>query len=99
MEAHPGIVFRFGPARRRPGLADGPDIREIARLFDGSTEGSPDMFQQAARQLNLRPEQVERAMRYDAEYRAEIDAWLRTLDGEAEREEAAWLWKHALPGL
>lgn len=35
MEAHPGIVFRSGPAGRRPGLAGGPDVWEVVRVSRG----------------------------------------------------------------
>jgi hypothetical protein len=31
MEEFPGIVFRSGPAGRRAGLVDGPDVWEIVR--------------------------------------------------------------------
>jgi hypothetical protein len=33
MDAHPGIVFRPGPAGRRPGLMAGPDVWEVARVL------------------------------------------------------------------
>lgn len=33
MQAHPGIVCRPGPAIRRPALAGGPDIWEVARVL------------------------------------------------------------------
>ncbi|RIK35567.1 MAG: hypothetical protein DCC58_20330, partial [Chloroflexi bacterium] len=33
MQAHPGVVFRSRPAGRRAGLALGPDIWEVARVF------------------------------------------------------------------
>ena len=37
MDEHPGIVFRAGPAGRRPGLIGGPDVWEVIavhRSFD-----------------------------------------------------------------
>ena len=33
MGAHPGIVFRPGPVGRRPGLASGPDVWEVAQVI------------------------------------------------------------------
>ena len=90
MEAHPGIVFRPGPAGRRPGIAGGPDVWEIARVIRG-TRGSPDeVVKRTAALTGQPPELVWIAMRYYAGYREEIDEWLRRLDEEAERAEAAW---------
>ncbi len=37
MDEHPGVVFRSGPAGRRPGLLGGPDVWEVVavhRSFD-----------------------------------------------------------------
>src|SRR3990170_2788547 len=33
MDEHPGIVFRSGPAGRRPGLAGGPDLWEVIAVY------------------------------------------------------------------
>lgn len=98
MEAHPGIVFRPGPAGRRPGLAGGPDVWEIARVIRG-TRGSPDEVVRRTAELTGQPsELVWIAMRYYADYRGEIDEWLRRLDEEAEQAEAAWLRQQELVG-
>jgi hypothetical protein len=35
MTAHPGIAFRSGPDDVRPGLVAGPDVWEVARVFQG----------------------------------------------------------------
>lgn len=88
MEAHPGIVFRSGPAGRRPGLAKGPDVWEVARLFDGRTDLSQ---QELTVLLDLSPVdiwQLKTALQYYREYKGEIDEWIRRVDEEAEKAEA-----------
>lgn len=97
MEAHPGILFRPGPAGRRPGLADGPDVWEVARVIRGvgSDEGRVGRI---AELTGLAPWQVQIALRYYAEYRDEIDDWIRRVDEQADRAEAAWRRERALLG-
>ncbi len=90
MAAHPGIVFRPGPTGRRPGLSDGPDIWEIIRVFNGVEARGEDALRQTAELTGLRADQVRIAVRYYADYREEIDDWIRRVDEEAERTEAAW---------
>jgi hypothetical protein len=90
MESHPGIVFRDGPAGRRPGLAGGPDVWEVARVlreFDMDGDGT---LQQVAKLTGLVPEQVRIALRYYADHRDEIDEWIRHVDAEAHQAEATW---------
>ena len=48
MDDHPGIVFRSGPAGRRPGLVGGPDVWEVVavhRSFD-NIERTADWLEQ-----------------------------------------------------
>ena len=89
MAAHPGIVFRSGPAGRRPGLAGGPDVWEVICLVQGLTSAE-DRIEQVAELSGLAPVQVRAALGYYADYSAEIDAWLRRVDEEAARTEARW---------
>jgi len=90
MESHPGIVFRPGPAGRRPGLIAGPDVWEVARLLK-DVEGTGDAaVAQTAELIDLRIDQVEAALSYYLEHRAEVDAWIARLDDYAAREEAAF---------
>jgi hypothetical protein len=90
MEAHPGIVFRSGPAGRRPGLAGGPDVWEVARVFQGESGPAEEAIERASHLTGLTPEQVRIALRYYANYREEIDDWIRRVDDEAERAETTW---------
>ena len=90
MEAHPGIVFRSGPAGRRPGLAAGPDVWEVARLFRGIEARGEAAVRQAAELTGLAPEQVRFVLRYYADYPDEIDGWIGRVDEEAALAEEAW---------
>jgi hypothetical protein len=96
MESHPGIVFRHGPAGRRPGLADGPDVWDVARVLRGVDARNEEALQRTAELTGLSREQVRTAFRYYAEYPAEIDDWIRRVDEEADRAEATWRREQAL---
>ena len=55
MDAHPGIVFRDGPAGRRAGLASGPDVWEVIMVFlaEGrSVEGTAENLELPVRLVN-----------------------------------------------
>ena len=86
MERHPGIVFRSGPAGRRAGLMSGPDVWEVVRAAVGDEKARENV----AEKTGLTPQQVGVVLRYYAEYRDEIDAWIRIVDEEAQRAEADW---------
>lgn len=90
VEAHPGVVFRSGPAGRRPGLVGGPDVWEVVRVFNGLASHGEEAIRQAAELTGLPPSQIHTAVRYYAEYPDEIDNWIRRVDEEAVRAEASW---------
>jgi hypothetical protein len=82
MDEHPGIVFRPGPAGRRPGLVGGPDIWEVVavhRSFDDT--------QRAADWLDQPAGAIETALRYYDTHRAEIDKWISRNEEAAEAAE------------
>ncbi|MGH8908338.1 MAG: hypothetical protein ACRD0K_17970 [Egibacteraceae bacterium] len=84
MDAHPGIMFRPGPAGRRPGLIGGPDVWEVARaLRDVGLEGE-DALRQTAELTGLAVHQVRAAAGYYREFTDEIDAWIAEVDREAD---------------
>jgi hypothetical protein len=89
MQLHPGIVFRAGPGGRRAGLAGGPDVWEVVRVFRGLAPDE-DGVRRTGELMSLLAQQVEVAIRYYAEFQDEIDSWIRELDQEAERAEAVW---------
>lgn len=83
MDRHPGIVFRPGPAGRRPGLAGGPDVWEVVRVVRNAEARGDKAIAEAASWLGLSAAQVRIAVEYYADYPAEIDAWLAKVDAQA----------------
>lgn len=96
MQAHPGIVFRSGPAGRRPGLACGMDVWEIASVIRAYAETSDTWVDQVTELTSTPPNNVLVAYRYYIEYRDEIDEWIRRNNENAERAEDAWRREQAL---
>lgn len=96
MAEHPGIVFRPGPAGRRPALAGGPDVWEVTRLFLQLDEEGEDAITRTAELASLAPEQVRLALRYYANYPDDIRDWVRIVEEEAQRAQASWEREQAL---
>lgn len=96
MEQHPGIVFRPGPVGRRPGLAGGPDVWEVARLLQEPLLSGDKSVARTAKLIDLTAHQVRTVVRYYADYRDEIDDWIEMVDEEARVAEDAWLREQAL---
>lgn len=90
MDDHPGIVFRDGPAGRRAALAGGPDVWEVVETLKGTGLAGEEAVAATARWGNLTPAQVRTAVRYYAEYAAEVDERIRLNRQEAQRQHAAW---------
>jgi uncharacterized protein (DUF433 family) len=84
MDRHPPIVFVEGAAGRRPVLAGTrisvADVVETARELGNSADS-------AAEYLSLPLWKVQAALRYYADYRDEVDAWIERNGRYAEREE------------
>jgi hypothetical protein len=91
MDRHPGIVFRPGPAGRRPGLAGGPDVWEVIRVVQNVETRGDKAIAEAASWLGLSPAQTRIAVEYYADYPAEIDAWLARADAQAAEAEKLFL--------
>jgi len=87
MDRHPGIVFRPGPAGRRPGLAGGPDVWEVVQVGRNVELRGDRAIAEAASWLGLAATQVRIAMEYYADYPAEIDAWLAKVAAQAAEAE------------
>jgi hypothetical protein len=90
IDDHQGIVFRDGPAGRRPRLAAGPDVWEVIGVLNGALERGEAAILYTAGYLNLPLAHVRSAVSYYAAYPAEIDAWIARNDEEAEAAEATW---------
>lgn len=90
MEAHPGIVFRDGPAGRRAALAAGPDVWEVIETLRGTALKGEAAMAATAEWGNLPVGGVRTALAYYADHREEIDDWIAANRQEAERARAAW---------
>lgn len=90
MRRHPRVTFRPGPAGRRPGLVDGPDIWEVIGGLVGGDVPPERRIDRAVDLFGLRRDQVEAALAYYAEFTDEIDSWIRRNDEYAARAEALW---------
>lgn len=90
MEDHPGIVFRSGPAGRRPALAAGPDVWEVIRVVRNVDVTGESAVKAAAEWLGIRRDLVDIAVRYYSEYGDEVDRWIDQVDDEARRSQQMW---------
>jgi len=82
---HPGIVFRSGPAGRRPAVVGGPDVWEIIGTFIAEGRDSA----AAASYLGLPIGLVNAAVGYYADHASEIDGWLERNQALADEAEAS----------
>jgi uncharacterized protein (DUF433 family) len=86
-DEHQLIYFRDGEAGRRPALLGTRlDVAEgitTIRQNDNSVED-------AAEYLEIPVEHVEACLRYYADYKDEIDAWIERTEGIAQRERERW---------
>lgn len=86
-DEHPMIGFRDGAAGRRPVLLGSrlsvADVISTIRQNDNSVEDT-------AAYLEIPAEHVEAAVRYYADFRAEVDDWLARAAAIAEREQDRW---------
>lgn len=91
MDEHPGIVFRSGPAGRRPGLAGGPDVWEVVAVYAsfGDIERTADWLEQPL-------SAVEVALRYYNAHREQIDDWIRRNEEAAAAAERVWRARRAV---
>ena len=91
MDAHPGVVFRDGPAVRRAALAGGSDVWEVIRaIHQARAEASGDAaLQLVADETSISPTAIRVAVGYYATYPDEIDdaiARAESVEREVERE-------------
>jgi hypothetical protein len=90
MDAHPGVLFREGPAGRRAVLVGGPDVWEVVRSVKAVRSANPGLAGEAALDLvaeltGLQRRYVDVAVGYYAHYPDEVDG----LIGDADMAEEA----------
>ena len=92
MDEYPGLVFRSGPAGRRPGLMAGPDLWEVVAVFRsfGDVKRTADWLDQSSGAIEI-------VLRYYEEHRSEIDDWIRRNEEAAEAAERIARARHAGP--
>ena len=90
MQAHPSIVFRDGPAGRRPALAAGPDVVDVVGAIVGGDVPVAKRRRRASEVLGLSLGQVDAVMAYYAEFTADVDAELAARAEVAAHEEMLW---------
>lgn len=87
LDRHPGIVFRDGPAGRRPVVVGGPDVWEVIMAARSAPESGENLIEALAERLGVPAEKIRVAVRYYAEYPDEVDRWISTVEEEADRLE------------
>lgn len=90
MEDHPGIVFRDGPAGRRAALGAGPDVWEVIETLKGTGLQGEAAIVATAEWGAIAPGQVRLALRYYADFQAEVEERIALNREEAVRRQAAW---------
>ena len=88
MDAHPGVLFREGPAGRRAVLAGGPDVWEAIRAIRSARESDPTLtaaetLELVAENTSLDSRTLQIAVAYYSEYPHEVDSLIATAE-EAE---------------
>lgn len=90
MAAHPGIVFKDGPAGRRAALAAGPDVWEVVETLKDSEATGEDAIRGAADWGGLTEAEVRLALRYYGDFPEEIDGRIVANRQEAKRVRETW---------
>lgn len=85
MDAHPGVLFREGPAGRRAVLSGGPDVWEVVRAITLTRAAEPDLgadeiVATVSENTGLPEKLVQVAIAYYANYPDDIDALLADAD-------------------
>jgi hypothetical protein len=90
MAEHPGIAVKAGPSGRRAALVNGPDVWEVVKFLHEVDERGQAAVSAAAEVLGLPEARVRTAMRYFADYEAEIKAEIKAADAESAAAERTW---------
>ena len=87
LDRHPGIVFRDGPAGRRPVVVGGPDVWEVIAAARSAPERGQELIEALVERIGVPADKIRVAVRYYAEHPDEIDRWIAMVDEEAARLE------------
>jgi hypothetical protein len=87
--AHPGVVYRDGPAGRRAAVAGGPDVWEIVVALRHTRKRGDARVGAAAEQLDVAEQLVRTAVSFAAAHPDEVEAMIRRNEAAVERAERA----------
>lgn len=73
MAAHHGVVFRDGPAGRRPSLVAGPDVAEVVSVVQHLEASGEQLIAEAADWFEIPHSAVQVAVDYYLDFRHEVD--------------------------
>lgn len=90
MEAHPMVVFRDGPAGRRPALGGGPEVADVIGTIVGGDVAPAERRSRAANLLGISEPLVDAALAYYADHTDEIDELIAERTRLAVEAEASW---------
>lgn len=90
MTEHPGIVFRDGPAGRRAGLANGPDVWEVIAVVRRQTVRGETGLRAAAEMMGLTEPQVRTAVAYFSAHEQEVLHRIEENDRASREAQASW---------
>jgi hypothetical protein len=82
MDEYPGILFRSGPAGRRPGLIGGPDVWEVVSVYRSFGD-----VKRTAEWLDQPVDAIGVALTYYHAHRGDIDEWIQRNEEAAEAAE------------
>ena len=85
--AHPGIVYRTGPAGRRAAVAGGPDVWEVVVAMRHTGERGEARVGATAEQLGVPDHLVHTAVSFAASYHDEVEAMINRNEAAANRAE------------
>jgi hypothetical protein len=90
MADHPGIVFRDGPAGRRPALVVGPDVWELIVFLGEIDERGAGAVPAAAETFAIPESAVSTGIGYYTAYTEEVDTWIAQARDASEQAEKEW---------
>jgi hypothetical protein len=96
MADHAGIVFRDGPAGRRPALIAGPDVWELVRFLREIDARGPAAVSAAAETFAIPESAVETGIGYWTAYSDEIETWINEAESASVAAEKDWERRQAL---
>lgn len=104
MDAHPGVVFREGPAGRRAGLAGGPDVWEVVRAIKLTRHAEPalsadEILLLVAENTGVSRKLLQLAVSYYAEFPEEVDDLVTEADRAEADAERMFKQRHDLLGV